>query len=94
VLFLSDVRPKLPPGQTTAGLTAGQKKAAFHDDFSDMEKQRAWVETMRPRQALLRFRVPYEVIGLVIDLVIDLVIRPVGRLVVPAPDLVLGQVSD
>lgn len=29
-------------------------------DFQEMKEQKEWVETMVPRQALLRFKVPYE----------------------------------
>ena len=56
VLFMSDMRPldDRPCGtHNTTYLTS------FHDEDHDMKIQRKWVETMQPRQALLRFRIPY-----------------------------------
>lgn len=55
IVLLSDVRPRV-----TGEMNPRERKTAVHDDFGDMEEQQSWVERMRPRQAFVRFRVPYE----------------------------------
>lgn len=64
LLFVSDMRPSAHLNRLVQSTEGGDKeidvKTVGNDIVSDLARQEDWITAMRPRHALLKFRLPYD----------------------------------